>query len=586
MARPLDAIVLTQWVAWHQDALVGGRIQKITHPTPRELIFTFRGRGISSQANQLVISIQKTWPAVFLASNEQCRQLIQSTFTKATNWCHQLRKHLVGAKLAELAALPGERVIQLTLTNTNAVGEAVTFHLMLELMGRHSNVILVNAHNQHIIGVAHNVTEAMSQARQIAPGLPYTPPPVPTGKVWLAQVSKEELAQHLEQGSLKDLTNTYTGAGRHTWQDAQTWANDSSFSQACQWLLDAAHGQPGLVWVSGSESKNGFQLQPVSNASDTDGGATYNQGVFTQLSQQRVVQVGEQLQQTIARQQARWQTRYDELYRAEDNDKTAETYHHIGDLLATHAASQPSNSQPQHPEITLEDWQTCQPLIITVKTDRSWQDNAAWYYKQGRQQRQRQAHRDEQNEQLQQERGLLEQFAWAISHASTLPELWAIETELVDLGWRKSNQPKSAVSKKASEKLIVDAENTPGLLKLVASDGETVIYVGRQGQANSALLSHLSRAGDWWCHAKEYPGAHVVIRHPNPSDELLLDGLHLAAHFSGGGTSGKLPIVYTQRKFVRKIPNSAPGHVTYKQETEALITVAFDRVEALLAQPL
>jgi predicted ribosome quality control (RQC) complex YloA/Tae2 family protein len=583
-SRPLDAIVLAQWVAYHQH-LVGCRIQKIIHPTPRELLITLRSKGLSTENNTCYISIQKQYPAIFIGSAQQCQGLVQATFSKPTNWCQQLRKHLVGGQITKLQTLPGERVIQLNIAHTNTLGDGENWALYLELMGRHSNIILVNHANDTIVGAAHNVNDSMSQHRHIAPGLPYTLPPPQASKTWLGQAPVDELTKHLANQGAKELLTLYSGAGKHTWQDAQHWSKNKSLPDAGQRLQQASLGQPALLWQEESASNSFTLALNTDNQNPEIAGGQFNQGIYQLLYQQRFNQLQHQYLQAIMRHQRKWQARQDELYKTDD-DEVATQANHIGDLLTTHASTQPSSQTPQHESVTLNDWNTGTDITISVDPALTWQANAEAYYKQGRQHRQRKAHQQTQGELLQREGNLIDELTWSLQQATSLDELQAISDDLVEQRIIKPIDKHSKPSKRSANSESITADDIAGLRQLTASDGETIIYVGRQGLANSALLTHLSRPKDWWCHAKDYPGAHVVIRHEGadhyPDDDVLHDGLHLAAYFSSATGDGKLPIVYTQRKHVRKIPNSAPGHVTYKQEYEALITVDEQRIERLL----
>ncbi len=604
--RPLDAVVLAQLAQEWQHILTGAVLQKIHHRSHRAWAFTFRLYKTAAEhyptlARQqtLLVSLHKGYPCIaLLPATTNLDAFSPSVFAKPTNHVLLFRKHLAGGRITHVAAHPGERIVTLTIDNRNELGHPTQWQLVVELTGKHSNLMLVDATNTTITSCAHNVTETMSQHRQIAAGLPYTPPPTPPNALWLGQATLEDIAYQLTQWRTQPSHkpwHTLYGAGKHTWQDALALIthHGASPNQAAQHLYHWCHATaaatlppPQCQWAAPASI---FSLQPATGTLSGEHWTTTH-GTFTVavLTHQQVTQHQQRLLTVVQRQQDRLTERTQQQQGHTLASTTPpDTYQHWGDVLMTHASQHGPTTHPTNDTLTVDDWHTGQPLTLPVDTAKSWHDNAQHYYQQARRHKDRLARWDTVKAELNQRQALLNQLSWATQQATTLAELASIEADFVGLSLLADNkatlQPNTSGKRnnKSSAKKTGDAASIAGLLTFIASDGDTIIHVGRQGEANSALLSQLSKPTDWWCHAKDYPGAHVVIHHPDPPDEILLDGLHLACQYSGGATSGKLPIIYTQRRYVRKIPNSWPGHVTYTHETEAAITADEQRLAKL-----
>ncbi len=607
--RPLDAVVLAQLAHEWQGILTGAVLQKILHKSHRAWAFTCRLNKTAVQAyptiarqQTLFVSLNKGFPCVaVLPADTNLEAFSPNAFGKPTNHVLLFRKHLAGGRITQVSAQPGERILTLHIDNRNELGHPTQWQLVVELTGKHSNLMLVNAAENSIVSCAHNVTETMSQHRQIAAGLPYTPPPTPDNALWLGQAAISDIANTLTEWqhtpSHKPWQALY-GAGKHTWQDALALVTEHQYSvtgaaqhlqQWCQPGL-AETSPPQCQWVPPNPR---FTMAPnTDNQPPNPTHWTFTHGAHTvaMLTNQQVSQHQQRLLTALQRQQDRLTERTQQQQGHSASNTPPQTYQHWGDMLMTHASQHGPHTLPQTKNVIVDDWNTGEPITIPVNSEKNWHDNAQHCYQQARRHKDRLAQWEAVKAELHQRQNLLNQLHWATQQATTLEDLTSVEGEFVALGLlpatKASLQPAThgKRGKKASSKKTGDAAAIAGLLTFIASDGETIIHVGRQGEANSALLSQLSKPTDWWCHAKEYPGAHVVIHHPDPPDDILLDGLHLACQYSGGATSGKLPIIYTQRRYVRKIPNSWPGHVTYTHETEAAITANGERI-AKLTQP-
>jgi predicted ribosome quality control (RQC) complex YloA/Tae2 family protein len=341
------------------------------------------------------------------------------------------------------------------------------------------------------------------------------------------------------------------------------------------WNANAAAGStPSDAWC---EALSAFQLAAI--------------------QQQRLKQVQTQCQQAVEREQERLKQRILTQQPTELPETIAE-WELRGHALMTEASQHPPQACPTQTVVSLMHPETGEPWLVSVNPQKNWRDNAKQSYQHVKKATDQRKQWEQVSQQLVERETQLAQWAWEISQLGTLPEAWSLLASLGAVGIVKSAQPfvaqgrgkatsgKNGKNKGPSKPKVVEVSSLAGLSRWKNPDG-VVFWMGRQGEANAALLSKIARHNDVWCHAWNQPGAHVVIQCPlaECSEETLLDGLMLAAAHSqqGGGafnssaihsaTAIKVDVVYTECRHVRAVPHSYPGHVTYKQEKTALIAV-------------
>lgn len=604
----LDAIVLAHWASVLHECLSGAKISKVNHLNHRDFCFTLWGHHLNKENNRLVISINKQAPACFLTDTQTVSDTCERTFESPTGFCMLLRKHLQNGVIQSVKTLTGERAIVFTIRNTNEMGQQVYWQIIAELMGRNSNLLLVEQDTQTITGTAHHVTDTMSRTREVYPGIPYTPPPTPKHKQWIGSATSQALLplfeQHATTTSLKELSASlfshYWGCGQLT---LQTILKQPSVDHQIHQLLHWAQPLPETyqsIQPHFSDPK-GLQFTPLSSPllEKEESLIQWQQAMaafyVTQLTQLAIAQEGRTLSQAItrARQKLAEQSGLD----PEAQQEKAEQHQYYGDRLTT--AISTKEVPPHHPTkttLSLSDWtasntdsdhnESTDGLIhIPIDLAKNWQENAQAHYQKSKKLTRQAAYQAQQKEAHEQQQAYYNQLEWSLTNATTAAELRDIRDELMREGLlrdRYAQSKKQHVKRKQQQQ---PQTITAGLLQATNKEGVR-FWIGKQNKANDLLVGKLSKPHDMWLHAHQMPGAHVVIitEGHEVSDDTLHDGLHLAAYFSPGRLSPNLPVIYTQRRYVKKIPGSYPGHVNYREEYTAYITADEQRVKQLLAQ--
>ena len=478
-----------------------------------------------------------------------------------------LRKHLNNARVADVFALPDERVLNIRFENFNELGNRVLLVLSLELMGKHSNMIFYDDIQQNILGVAHAVNERMSQFRELTAGLPYAAPPHPEGKLPLSALTRQEVAKRLEPEKFADwpqiLNQKIEGVGLLLAEDIAAQSPDAL---ACARLLDDLYRGENLKPALSTDTKR-FSLAPPPPPENWIAAASVlemTRDYFTQqLVTQRLNTIRQSLKNALSARQKKLNKQLQELKPVSEADIHA--LQHCGDLILTAHTSGLLPAKPHSGIAEVPDFDNSQPpKKLDVDPALDWPGNAQLYYRRAKKARARQAAYETQREQFEHQQDYLSQLQSMILNADTLPDLLALSDELVAEGLLKST---AVLGGDAKDKKFA------GLSSFVSTDGFT-IHVGKTGTANANIVGKIAKPDDLWLHIQDMPGSHVLIKTDKKSipNQTLLEAATLAVYYSSARDSKNVPVLYTQARHVRKIPESYPGHVTYKQEQAVFIT--------------
>ncbi len=574
--QQLDALTLKALATELQSLLDHAKVSKVQHTSPHEFLITFWGGPVrADQHNLLYIQLSPEAPFCVLTQPKHKQETVLHTFAKPTALCMLLRKHLQGASLQTVQTLPGERVLDLVFENFNELGNKVRLVLSLELMGKHSNMIFYDAVSGQILAVAHGVSEIMSSHRELAAGLPYAPPPRPVGKRLLSELTStdfhELLAQKPVEAPLANFLNgNLTGFGLRMLEDAIALQPDAMglYRQLCE--LES--GQT----LSPSISENGEQFsltgarfsaqKPFASVNELVGHYFIGHLLATRLTRKST-----QLLQQLDQQEKKRSRREKELVPITDEE--INQLQATGDRLlsAFSAREVPPQAMPGKGTVHLTHYEDESPWIIEIDPSVSWIENAQVYYRRAKKAKARKDVYEQMADALNGERDYLQSLIQLVKQAETLVELDALEADMAEAGFIKK-APKLLEGKKKKSGENPD-KDIRGVSSLRSSDGLEIL-LGKSGQGNDAIVGKLSRSDDLWLHVHQMPGSHVLVRAGKEAipDQTLLEAATLAAHYSSARSSLNIPVVYTQCKFVRKIPQSYPGHVNYRQEKTVFIT--------------
>ena len=538
------------------QTLQNGRVTKISQPYPNEVILTIRAN-------------RTNYPVLLSANPRYARfQITQIPYTNPavpTNFTMMLRKYLEGAKLLKIKQLDNDRVVYFEFLTRNELGDKLPLLLSAEIMGRYSNVILINQSTNKIIDTIKHVGMDQNRYRTLLPGATYRQPPTQNKENPFEQDSNtfEELIQKYPNREVlaDNLLKQYQGISRdNALALADKLHSSNNFVQAFNDFLamteDPIPTMNGNNFSIFTDNPNGKKFTTLSEMLD----------VFyhTKANRDRVQQQGGQLLHVIRKNLQRNKKKLKKLSNELKATENADEYRIKGEVLTTYLYQIKRGMT----KITLPNfYDNNKEITISLSNQLSPSQNAQKYFKKYQKLKNAVTFVNEQIELTQKEVAYLEEIQTQIELA-TPADLDDIKTELQQEGYIKKKQQKS---KRSSRVKINKPES------FVASDG-TEILVGKNNLQNEKLTLHTAKKTDIWLHAKNIPGSHVIIKSNNPSDETLFEAAMLAAYFSKFRSSANVPIDYVQVKNIRKPNGSKPGFVIYEGQKTLTVTPTEDFV--------
>ncbi|ARU19308.1 NFACT RNA binding domain-containing protein [Ligilactobacillus salivarius] len=538
------------------QTLQNGRVTKISQPYPNEVILTIRAN-------------RTNYPVLLSANPRYARfQITQIPYTNPavpTNFTMMLRKYLEGAKLLEIKQLDNDRVVYFKFLTRNELGDKLSLLLSAEIMGRYSNVILINQSTNKIIDTIKHVGMDQNRYRTLLPGATYRQPPTQNKENPFEQDSNtfEELIQKYPNREVlaDNLLKQYQGISRdNALALADKLHSSNNFVQAFNDFLamteDPIPTMNGNNFSIFADNPNDKKFTTLSEMLD----------VFyhTKANRDRVQQQGGQLLHVIRKNLQRNKKKLKKLSNELKATENADEYRIKGEVLTTYLYQIKRGMT----KITLPNfYDNNKEITISLSNQLSPSQNAQKYFKKYQKLKNAVTFVNEQIELTKKEVAYLEEIQTQIELA-TPADLNDIKTELQQEGYIKKKQQKS----KHSSRVKINKPES-----FIASDG-TEILVGKNNLQNEKLTLHTAKKTDIWLHAKNIPGSHVIIKSNNPSDETLFEAAMLAAYFSKFRSSANVPIDYVQVKNIRKPNGSKPGFVIYEGQKTLTVTPTEDFV--------
>lgn len=538
------------------QTLQNGRVTKISQPYPNEVILTIRAN-------------RTNYPVLLSANPRYARfQITQIPYTNPavpTNFTMMLRKYLEGAKLLEIKQLDNDRVVYFEFLTRNELGDKLPLLLSAEIMGRYSNVILINQSTNKIIDTIKHVGMDQNRYRTLLPGATYRQPPTQNKENPFEQESNtfEKLIQKYPNREVlaDSLLKQYQGISRdNALALADKLHTSNNYAQAFNDFLamteDPIPTMNGNNFSIFTDNPNDKKFTTLSEMLD----------VFyhTKANRDRVQQQGGQLLHVIRKNLQRNKKKLKKLSNELKATENADEYRIKGEVLTTYLYQIKRGMT----KITLPNfYDNNKEITISLSNQLSPSQNAQKYFKKYQKLKNAVTFVNEQIELTKKEVAYLEEIQTQIELA-TPADLDDIKTELQQEGYIKKKQQKS---KRSSRVKINKPES------FIASDG-TEILVGKNNLQNEKLTLHTAKKTDIWLHAKNIPGSHVIIKSNNPSDETLFEAAMLAAYFSKFRSSANVPIDYVQVKNIRKPNGSKLGFVIYEGQKTLTVTPTEDFV--------
>lgn len=545
-----DGFFLHHMVEELRSELVNGRIQKINQPFEQELVLQIRS---NRQSHRLLLSAHPVFGRIQLTQTNFENPAQPSTFIMV------LRKYLQGALIESIEQVENDRIVEITVSNKNEIGDHIQATLIIEIMGKHSNILLVDKSSHKILEVIKHIGFSQNSYRTLLPGSTYIAPPS-TESLNPFTVKDEKLFEILQTQELtaKNLQRLFQGLGRDTANELERLLVSDKLSTFRYFFSQAS--KPFLTETSFSPvpfaNRVGDPFVSLSDLLDT----YYKDKAERDRVKQQASELIRRVENELQKNRHKLKKQEKELL-ATDN---AEEFRQKGELLTTFLHQVP-NDQDQ---VILDNYYTNQPITIALDKALTPSQNAQRYFKRYQKLKEAVKYLTELIEETKSTILYLESVETVLNQAG-LEEIAEIREELIQTGFIRRRQREKIHKRKKPEQYL-------------ASDGKTIIYVGRNNLQNEELTFKMARKEELWFHAKDIPGSHVVISgNLNPSDEVKTDAAELAAYFSKGRLSNLVQVDMIEVKKLNKPTGGKPGFVTYTGQKTLRVTPDPEKIASM-----
>ena len=421
-----------------RQELLYGRIQKINQPFEQELVLQIRS---NRQNHKLLLSAHPVFSRIQLTRTAFENPAVPTTFIMV------MRKYLQGATIESIEQIDNDRILEISVSNKNEIGDNVAATLIIEIMGKHSNIILMDKASGNIIEAIKHVGFSQNSYRTILPGSSYVTPPQ-TDKRNPFTISDEKLFEILqtEDLSARSLQNLFQGLGRDT---------ATELSQCLTQLLDDF----------------------------------YQDKAERDRVNQQASELIHRVENELEKNRKKLTKQEQELVATEN----AEEFRQKGELLTTFLHQVPNNQD----QVELDNYYTSEKITIVLDKALTPNQNAQRYFKRYQKLKEAVKHLTGLIEETKETIQYLESVETALSQAN-LTEIAEIREELIQTGFIRRRQREKIQKRKKPEKYL-------------STDGQTIILVGRNNLQNDELTFKMAKKEELWFHAKDIPGSHVVI---------------------------------------------------------------------------
>ncbi len=559
-----DGITIASLVRELQSSLLEGRIFKIAQPEMDELLLTIKCKDRTQR--RLLISAGASLPLMYLTNSNK-----PSPIT-APNFCMLLRKHIQNGKITNIFQPSMERIVHFEIEHYNEMGDLCHKQLIVELMGKHSNIIFCDDTGNIIDSIKH-VSALVSSVREVLPGRAYFIPPTIEKKNPL-QVQEEDVREVLFGDAKpihKAIYTSMTGISPIVAQeicyragvDSSIPANALEGEQKnliCQifveWMKRVREGSfsPNMI-MDGREPIDFavFEMQVYKDKMTKDYNSTSSmleeyyamRDVVTRIRQKSA-----DLRLVVQNALAKDYKKYDLQCKQLKDTQKRERYKLYGELLMTYGYEvEEGASECMVPNY----YDDNKEIKIPLDKDLSPTENAKRYYEKYNKLKRTFEALTEIVQDTQSEIEHLESIRAAMDIALEENDLAQLKEELMEYGFikRKGGTKKVKITSKP--------------FHYISSDGYDM-YVGKNNYQNEDLTFKMATGNDWWFHAKGMPGSHVIVKNKAEGempDKTFEEAARLAAYYSKGKEQKKVEIDYIQKKHVKKVSGAKPGFVIY-----------------------
>lgn len=567
----LDGIFLYSIVCELKKFLINSKIDKVNQPEKDEVVLTIRGMG---STKKLLISSSANYPRIHFTNQTKANPMAPPMF------CMVLRKYLIGAKIVNIRQIDNDRILIIDFESVDELGFDSIYSLIIEIMGRHSNISLIRQRDNLIMDSIKHITPDINTYRSLYPGIKYVFPPE-SNKLNPFNFSIEDLTEFIKTNSIafdsKIFMNTFNGVSSVLSKELYskfcvTDASSTNISllELFNFIIEFFSNLNNECFIFGMYSEKSalkdfycvelktlenYTLSTFETASQLLENFYFEKDKFDRLNSR-----SSDLQKLINNNLDRCYKKSDILTKTLEECSTKNNYKILGELLTANIYSIKKGS----PGIEVLNYYSEKEedyTFIKLDENKTPSENIQFYFKRYNKLKKSEEAASEQLEHNNSEIQYLQSVLTSIKTCDSYEEIEEIRNELVTTGYIKFKKELKNKKVKASKPL-----------HLISSDGID-IYVGKNNFQNDFLTLKFADKNDMWLHTKDIPGSHVIIKCTgNIPDRTLKEASILAAYYSKAKDSSKVPVDYTQVKNVKKPSGAKPGMVIYYTNKTAYVT--------------
>lgn len=566
MFMSFDGVFTRTMVEELANCLVSGRISKIHQPYDNEIVLIIRAQG---KNHKLLLSAHPSYARIQLTT------IAYANPQSPSNFVMMLRKFLDGAILTSIQQIQNDRIIHFTFTKRDELGDLQNILLIVELMGRHSTIVLVNKQTNKILDAIKHVGSSQNSYRSLLPGSVYISPPEQT-KHNPFTIKKEkvfELLSTTETLTAQYLQQHFQGLGKDTAEELCFRLNKQPNEKMIVWdtffsLLKTNHA---IIPTFNSNKKKEFftplPYESISGEKQSFDSLSILLDYFYagKAEKDRAKQQGSELIHKVTTEKKKNKSKLVKLKKTLTDTADAEKYRRNGELLTTFLSQVPKGAS----SVELANYyENNAVLTIDLNPALSPNQNAQKYFQKYQKLKNAVKIVKQQISQTEREIAYLDSVLSQLELAGPM-DIDTIKEELIQEGY---------IKKRNLKKRSKETKSLPE--KFYSQDG-TLILVGKNNLQNDQLTLKLAKKTDIWLHAKDIPGSHVIIKADQPTQETLVDAAMLAAYYSKYRLSSQVPVDYVAVKHVHKPNGAKPGYVIYENQKTLFVTPEKQKIEQL-----
>lgn len=565
-----DGITIANIVRDLQHDLDGGRIYKVAQTETDELFITVKTNVDNIRQRRIFMSADASLPLIYMTDETK-----QAPMT-APGFCMLLRKHIQNGRILSITQPGLERIVRIEVEHMDEMGDMRQKTLLIELMGKYSNIIFVDEDNKIIDSIKH-IPASVSSVREVLPGRDYFIPetqnkndpydldetgfavairgkgmplfkaiygsytgisPVIAQEIcYRASVDADKSAAALSDAEFKSVYTEFRGI--------MDDVRDGNF-KPCIAYVNGAPKEFAAITLTSYKDAAGSEVKEFESISEVLETYYAEKNAVTRIRQKSV-----DLRKVVSNALERNVRKLDQQMQQMKDTEKRDKYRVYGELLNVYGYSVP----PKAKSVVVNDYNTGKDITIPLDPTMTASQNAKKFFDRYTKLKRTAEALEEQLEDTRQSVAYLESVMNALDIAREEDDLVQIRLELVEAGF---------IKKKVTDKKGRAPKITSRPFHYISSDGFD-IYVGKNNSQNDELTFKLANGGDWWFHAKGCPGSHVVLitKGQEVPDRAFEEAASLAAFYSKAENTGKVEIDYLQRKNVKKPGGAKPGFVVY-----------------------